>query len=202
MIKILLFFLSTTLYGVEKASISYDLIFSLAEKYGVNSIKLRQIIPTDDFETNVELNGQIIEPVAIDSFKYVKFQLKREYCNKGYMFVSNQPKGSMRMDVITNVINFETQIRNDNEFPVDQFKQLYTSNLMTINNILSTTDGKNEKPLIITFNSINYLKFSAKVDGDVYATENGSLEISLSKDLFDKGIKIVFDKTDIKFGNK
>ena len=162
---LLLFFFGVFAFSQEVAEIPYDLVYSLAVKFGSDSVAIRQIIPTDDFAVNLTHDGVVIEPILIQENKFIKFEMKPEHAGKNYFLTTNQPKNSMTLSVITEHIDFSKMVGQGGVFAVDQFKKYFTKNREVIKELADTLKIKDNGSVNLTFVARNYKAFSATVNG-------------------------------------
>ncbi len=196
---LLLFFVGVCAFSQEVAEIPYDLVYSLAVKFGPDSVAIRQIIPTDDFAVNLTHDGVVIEPILVQENKFITFKMMPEHVGKNYFLTTNQPKNSMTLSVITEHIDFSKLVGQGGVFPADQFRKYFAKNRAIIKELAETLKVKDNGMVNITFVSRNYKIFSATLDGKEYRTENGCLDIPVKESDFDASLDLVFDKADINF---
>lgn len=196
---LLLFFVGVCAFSQEVAEIPYDLVYSLAVKFGPDSVAIRQINPTDDFAVNLTHDGVVIEPILVQENKFIAFKMTPEHVGKNYFLTTNQPKNSMTLSVITEHIDFSKLVGQGGVFAVDQFQKYFKKNREMIKELAKMLKVEDNGSVNVTFVARNYKKFSATLNGKEFRTENGNLDIPIFESDFNASLNVVFDKADINF---
>ena len=183
----------------EIGVIPYDMVYKLVKVLGTENVVIYEKPATGHLIAAIVNQKGERRELSVSDDGIVQFIYNEEYFGKGNKIVTNAGAGAMHISTITHNFDFSKLIKNENGYPVSQFKEYWEQfNIIKVN-VINNNKEVLDAFCSITFSSINNNDFSATLGDRTYRSDKNIILIKLNEQDFLNNMSIKFSDDDIKF---